>query len=87
VRLHAKPDDASILIIKGGPYPRPTAPSRTPRRVGHRATPLAIDDIFVEWILFLKIFLDRIYRIIRIFFVHHFPEESDEGQSAFGGTF
>ena len=49
--------------------------------------PLAIDDIFVEWILFLKIFLDRIYRIIRIFFVHHFPEESDEGQSAFGGTF
>ena len=28
------------------------------------------------------IFMDRIYRIIRIFFVHHFPEESDEAQSA-----
>jgi hypothetical protein len=31
-------------------------------------------------------FLDRIYWIFMIFFVlHHFPDESDEYQSAFGG--
>jgi len=34
-----------------------------------------------------KKLVDRIYRIIRIFFVHHFPEESDETQSAFGGSY
>gem|GEM_PF-3618645 len=29
--------------------------------------------------------LDRIYWILRISFFHHFPDESDESQSAFGG--
>jgi hypothetical protein len=27
---------------------------------------------------------DRIDRIVRIFFFHHFPDESDEGEIAFG---
>ena len=27
--FHAKPDDPSILIIKGGPYPRPQTASNT----------------------------------------------------------
>ena len=39
-----------------------------------------------EWILFLNLFLDRIYRINWIFLVPHFPEENEENQSDFVGS-
>ena len=34
---------------------------------------------------YIFFFLDRIYRIFRIFVSSHFPEESEMIQSAFGG--
>jgi len=41
----------------------------------------------MEWIQFLVKNSRQDLQDYKDFFVHHFPEESDEIQSAFGGTF
>jgi hypothetical protein len=41
---------------------------------------------FVEWILFLRKHGRQDLQDYWNFVVHHFPEESDENQSAIGGT-
>jgi len=47
VGLHAKPDDASNLIIKGGLYPRPRTSTIT-ATVGDKPRPYFDSQVFIE---------------------------------------